>query len=842
MIDIPMTVYRWMLSAFLLAFLHPNFAAEIPSIETFTEDMERFEGYFPFYWDEEKGKIWLEVIREGEEFLYVNSLSAGVGSNDIGLDRGQLGQERVVKFHRIGPKVLLVQPNYDYRANSDNPAEVRAVEEAFAQSILAGFKVAAQTDGRFLIDLTDMLLSDAHGVSRSLQRNGQGSYRLDKNRSAVYLPRSKNFPQNTELEAMLTFSGNPTGGYIRSVTPTPQAVTVRMHHSFIQLPDDQYIPRVFDPRAGYFPFSYADYATPIDQPVQKRFITRHRLQKKDPNAASSEAVEPIVYYVDPGAPEPIRSALIEGASWWNQAFEAAGYKDAFRVEVLPEGADPLDVRYNVIQWVHRSTRGWSYGASVVDPRTGEIIKGHVSLGSLRVRQDFLITQGLIQAYKDGEKPDPMLEKVALARLRQLSAHEVGHTLGLAHNYIASSIDRASVMDYPHPYFGFKLGKLNTENAYDVGIGEWDKRSIIYGYQDFPQNKDVATGLSEILEESEKIGQVFLSDAEARPQGSSHPETHLWDNGEDAADELERLIDLRKDALNDFSEKNIPVGTPLAMMEDVLVPIYFMHRYQVEAAAKVIGGRRYRYQVRGDNQPDPEVVSATEQKKAMEALLKTLDPGFLTLPAELVDMIPPRPLGYSRGREHFKIKTGFTLDPLGIAETSADMTLKMLLHPERANRMVAFHAYNDNDWGLHQMLDVLTARIFGEVSERDRILQSSEEAAVRRVVQKALVKHLIHLALDPRSQGQTKALANRSLNRLYVTLFPDNLQLQGKNNVASQLEIRQNFRAGDQLQEAHETYCREMINRYFTQPELIKLPPTPSPPDGSPIGSCSMYGE
>ncbi|MEL6133078.1 MAG: zinc-dependent metalloprotease, partial [Bacteroidota bacterium] len=811
----------------------------VPSIETFTADMQAYKGYFPFYWDEEKGKIWLEIPRVGQEFLYVNSLSAGVGSNDIGLDRGQLGQERIVKFQRVGPKVLLVQPNYDYRAESDNPAEVRAVEEAFAQSVLAGFKVAAATDTRVLIDLTPMLLSDAHGVAQRLKRNGQGSYRLDANRSTVYLPRSKNFPQNTELEAMLTFSGTPTGGYIRSVTPTPQAVTVRMHHSFIQLPDAGYTPRVFDPRAGYFGFSYADYATPIDQPVQKRFITRHRLQKKDPLAASSEAIEPIVYYVDPGAPEPIRSALIEGASWWNQAFEAAGYKNAFRVEVLPEGADPLDVRYNVIQWVHRSTRGWSYGASVVDPRTGEIIKGHVSLGSLRVRQDFLIAQGLVQAYKDGKTPDPALEKMALARLRQLSAHEVGHTLGLAHNYIASSIDRASVMDYPHPYISYKLGKLDFENAYGVGIGEWDKRSILYGYQDFPEGEDVAEGLREILEGSEKMGQVFLSDAEARPQGSSHPETHLWDNGEDAGDELKRLIDLRETALKDFSEKNIPVGTPMAMMEDVLVPVYFMHRYQVEATAKVIGGRRYRYQIRGDNQPDPEVVPAAEQRQAMEALLQTLEPDFLALPAELVEMIPPRPLGYSRGREHFKIKTGFTLDPLGIAETAADMTLGLLLHPERANRMVAFHAYDEKDWGLHQMLDMLTGRVFKVSSERERILQSSEEVAMRRVVQKALVKHLIHLALDKRSQPQTVALARRSLNSLYTRLFPDNLKLAGQNSIETQLELRDNYRSGDQLQKAHEIYCMEMINLYFTQPEMIKLPATPSPPDGSPIGMCSM---
>ncbi|HNV29290.1 MAG TPA: DUF5117 domain-containing protein, partial [Cyclobacteriaceae bacterium] len=338
--------------------------------------MKKFPGYIEFYYDEKQDKVFLIIDKFNTEFLYVESLTAGVGSNDIGLDRNQLGRERVVKFDRRGPKVLLTELNYSYRAISNNAAEKKAVEEAFAQSVLWGFTVVAEEGGRVLVDASDFLLQDAHDVIGTLRSTQQGNYTLDKTRSAFYLPRTKNFPQNTEFEATLTFTGQPTGGFIRSVTPTPSSVTVREHHSFVQLPDANYKPRKFDPRAGYFSISYYDYATPISEPIEKRFITRHRLEKKDPRAAVSEAVEPIIYYMDPGAPEPIRSALMDGAKWWNQAFEAAGYKDAFRVEVLPEDADPMDVRYNLINWIHRSTRGWSYGASVTDPRTGEIIKGH----------------------------------------------------------------------------------------------------------------------------------------------------------------------------------------------------------------------------------------------------------------------------------------------------------------------------------------------------------------------------------------------------------------------------------------------------------------------------------
>ncbi|MBL6446257.1 DUF5117 domain-containing protein [Fulvivirga sp. 29W222] len=394
-----------------------------------TAGMQKYEGYFEYYYDFKTDKILLVVDKFDQEFLYVNSLSAGVGSNDIGLDRNQLGHSRVVKFERRGPKILLVEPNYTYRAVSDNVNEQKAVEDAFAKSVLWGFKLITEEEDKVLIDASDFFLSDAHDVSGTLKNAGQGSYTLDKSRSAFYLSRTKNFPKNSEFEVTLTFTGTSPGNYIKSVVPTPSSVTVRQHHSFIELPDNKYKPRVFDPRAGFFDITYYDYAVPISENIERRFITRHRLEKKNPEAEISEAIDPIIYYLDRGTPEPIRSALLDGARWWNQAFEATGYKDAFKVEMLPEGADPMDVRYNVINWVHRSTRGWSYGSSVTDPRTGEIIKGHVLLGSLRVRQDFLIAEGLLAPYAEGVKVPEAMEKMALARLRQLAAHEVGHTLG-----------------------------------------------------------------------------------------------------------------------------------------------------------------------------------------------------------------------------------------------------------------------------------------------------------------------------------------------------------------------------------------------------------------------------
>ncbi|HKP28461.1 MAG TPA: zinc-dependent metalloprotease [Gemmatimonadales bacterium] len=737
----------------------PSARLSAQSIADKVKGLTKFDGFIPLYWDAASGKLFFEVT-PGQEMIYVVSLPAGLGSNDIGLDRGQLSGERIVRFDRVGPRVLLTQPNLRYRAASTtNPAEQRAIAESFATSTLWGFKVEAESDGKLLVDATDFALRDAHGVIGALQRTRQGSYRLDATRSALYLPRTRAFPRNSEIEVTLTFTGEPGGGYVRDVTPSPDAVTVRERHSFVALPEPGFEPREFDPRAGYFDFSWFDYSAPFPQPLTKRFITRHRLAKKDPSAAVSDPVTPIVYYLDPGVPEPVRTALLDGARWWNQAFEAAGYRNAFRVEVLPDTADPLDVRYNMIQWVHRATRGWSYGSSVTDPRTGEILKGHVTLGSLRIRQDYMLAEGLLLPYTQGTERSPEAEAMALARIRQLSAHEVGHTLGLSHNYISSTQGGASVMDYPHPLATLKTdGSIDLSQAYPEGIGAWDRVSVAWGYQDFPSGTDQKAALDRIIADARAKGLTYLTDQDARPTGSPHPQAHLWDNGADVVTELDRMVQLRRAVLDRFGEAAIKRGTPMATIEEVLVPLYFYHRYQVEAAVKVIGGQWYSLAVRGDGQTPVRAVPAAEQRKALESVLATIRPEFLALPRPLLAIIPPRPAGYDATRELFDRETGLSFDAVRPASTGADMVISLLLDEERAARLVQQHALDPAAPGLEDVLSRLVTATFGATPA------NGYHAELGRAVQQVVVERLMDLAATS-GMPQVRAIAALQLEDL-----------------------------------------------------------------------------
>jgi hypothetical protein len=783
-----------------------------PDITAQIGGFEHLSGYFDLYWDEKTGRMIVRVDSFDEPFLYQASMARGVGSNDLGLDRGQLGSTKVVRFQRSGPKILLIEDNLDYRAQSDNPEEQAAVDESFAKSVIWGFESLGERDGSVYIDATDFMIRDAHRIAARLAAQNEGTYKPDASRSAIYMPMTKAFPDNSEVEAIVTFTGQPTGPWLRTVTPDAESFSVHLHHSFIRLPDDDYEPFAFESRSGFGGRDFQDYATPVGDALIVSFGRRHRLSKKDPAAEISEAVEPIVYYVDRGAPEPIRTALLEGASWWNQAFEAAGYRDAFQVKLLPEGADPMDVRYNIIQWVHRSTRGWSYGGGITDPRTGEIMKGKVTLGSLRVRQDYLIAEGLLAPYGDEEKPDIPME-MALSRIRQLSAHEVGHTLGIQHNMAASTQGRASVMDYPHPLIRLDDdGNITLDEAYDAGIGEWDKRVITYGYQDFPEGIDPEAGRDQIMADTIDSGLVYVSDGDSRPVGGAHPLGNLWDNGADAVEELENLLRVRAHALDRFSEENIRPGRPMATIEEVIVPIYLIHRFQVIATGKFIGGHYFNYAMRGDGQEASTPVSGDKQREAIAALLNTMTPEVLRIPENVLRLIPPRPPGHPKSRETFPTSTGKVFESIGAAQSAAALTLDSLLEPGRAARMNASSSRNATLPGFDELTgDLLQATWFGP-------RPAGMDGEIQRATNNLTLDRLMMLAMNSSADAQVRAIALDSINQLDSWLA----SRAGSEN--------------DNAWRAHYSFGRFRIEQMRNDPSSIEqIEPVVVPP-GEPIGT------
>jgi hypothetical protein len=797
------------------------------TIEDRTASMRKLDGFFPLYWDSTAGQLFMEIPRLNTEVLHLMGFGAGLGSNDIGIDRGGFQGSRIVTFERVGPRVMMVQPNYDYRSSSTNPAEVRAVRDAFARSILWGFQVAAESDNgrRVLVDMTDFLLRDATNVA---QRLTPGSYRFDNTRSSIYMPMTMNFPKNTEMEAELTFifqpggaggGGRGGGGFfegVGSVAATAEAASIRVHNSFVELPDNNYKPRAYDPRSGFFGETWRDYSAPLEQPQLQRFIARHRLEKVNPGAPVSDVVKPIVYYLDPGTPEPVRSALLDGARWWNQAFEAAGFRNAFRVELLPEGVSSMDIRYNVINWVHRSTRGWSSGASVTDPRTGEILKGVVTLGSLRVRQDWMIAEGLLQPYRTGDEATPEIRAWALQRMRQLSAHEVGHTLGLGHNYYDSDAGRISVMDYPHPLVTLRAdGTIDHSQVYTNEIGEWDKVAIAYGYQDFPDGTNEAQALQRILDQAWARDIKYMTNQDM----GAHARVNQWSNGTNAGAELTRMLAVRQAALSRFGENAIKRGMPMATIEEVLVPLYLHHRYQVEAAANVVGGMHYIYAMRGDGRDPVRMASASEQRSALNALIASLSPATLALPTDLLKKIPPRPSGYGRTRELFPRYTGLMFDAISPAVTAADHVVGFLLAPDRAARLVEQKAIDPTLPGLDDVIDALIAGTFGAPT------RSPYEAEVKRAIERVVIDELMDLAANA-PMSQVRAVATLKLQRRGTELART---VTGAVATGIENEVAQaNLLVAD-------------INRFLTRPAnpVATRFPAPTAPPGAPIGEPAM---
>ncbi len=745
----------------------------------------------------QEGQVTLDLPPLETPMLLVTSLPHGVGSNDIGLDRGQLGSRRLVQFERHGNRLLLRELNTAYRAETDNPAERQALTRGFAQSVLW----VGQLD-QGVADLDALLFSDLHGIAARLQAAEQGRFSLDPSRSLVLADSVKLFPKNADLDLQLTFTSEAPGPYVQQVTPDPTVLSLTVRLSFVALPEVPMTPRRFHPESGFFDYRYQDYAAALSEPMTVRYLPRHRLEKIEPGTAPSRVKQPIVYYLDPGTPEPMRSALLEGANWWQEAFEAAGFIDAFQVALLPEGADPQDIRYNIIQWVHRATRGWSYGDALVDPRSGEILKGHVTLGSLRVRQDHKIFRGLTAGWDDREAAMAAAEAAALARLRQLSAHEVGHTLGLAHNFAASASGDASVLDYPHPNLRLASGKIMLDQAYGSGLSPWDKHAIAFGYGVYEGPE--AAVQTELAQQAREAGLRFISDPDARGRGAAHPQAHLWDNGTDPVARLDEILAIRALALAELGPQALLPGEPLSALGDLLVPIYLMPRYQVEAVSRLIGGVNYDYAGHNINAVAPEY-----QQAALDSLLNVLSPETLALPSALAAQWSPLAYGSEADREQFGSRLGPVPDLIGLAEVASRQVLEQLLDPARVNRLAQQEWLDSELPGPQWLLKTLSDAVLEAESD------SGLAGAARARTQAVLVDGYLTLYRDPQATPEVRALVRARMTE-----------------DAEQLDRR--ARRAPDRDAAHFRLLAETLRTGLTDPQVRAIAePLPLPP-GSPI--------
>ena len=794
-----------------------------PTFDEAVADLALAEGFLDVYSSPESGRVLVRLPASGTDgdgilvrFIHALRLTRGLGSNPLGLDRGWGNDGRILAFRRVGDRVVAEVENHRYRAVTDDAPERDAVASSFSSSFIWDTGIIAEdAEGRPLIDLAGFLTADALGLADMLGED-EGDYEPVESRSLPDAASLLVFEDNVEIDAWMTFAGDEPGKEIRATAADPRSVTLVQHHSFVRLPDSGYRVRRADPRTGTFALGFYDFGASLSRPIVQSLAMRHRLQFREPGDPSSGIREPLVFHVDAGAPERIRQALVDGASWWAEAFAAAGFEDGFRVEILPDDAHPLDIRYNVVQWVHRQTRGWSYGGGIIDPRTGEMIKGHVILGSQRVRQDRMIFEGLagVSATGSGADDDPV--ELALDRIRQLAAHEVGHALGFGHNFAASSDGRASVMDYPSPWVRVVDGEIDFSRAYDSGIGEWDTLTARWLYTEFPPGVDEAARLDAIVAEGIQRGLRFVADEHARGVSTAHPEASVWDNGADAVAELDNVIEVREHALRRFGADRIAPGRPLAELREVLVPIHLYHRYQLAAAAKSLGGMRFAYSVRGGPGMRPEPVAAERQRHALEAMLRTLDPGFLDVPDTVIGLMPPAYEGFwfDRPSETLPSRTEPAFDPFTAAETAAALAFDAILDPARAERLARQHALDADLPSFTETVRRLEKHVLASLaragSQRRRVI--AERVAGR------YASTLMALESGDGS-GQVRATARQALERL-----PRRLERS-------------------ESQPAFTEWLSSRIRRHLERPAppAVAVDRSPDVPPGSPIGTGAQPG-
>lgn len=719
-------------------------------------------GFIPFYWDASEGRVLMEISAFDQDVLYYVSAATGAGSVELPFDRGIM-ENSVIRFERAGRRVLVNQVNFDYRSVSGDAAHAEGVQASFPTSVLASLPVEAEEGGHVLVDATSLFMRDAANVEATLKRANQGSFKFDGTKSAFYPKRMKAFPENTEIETVATFSADNPGALVRNVTPDPRAMTMRIHHSFLKAPTG-YTPRAADPRIGVSAVRFHDYSKPFSQSPETAWVTRWRLEKKDPSSAMSEPKEPIVFYFDPAIPDPIRHAMKQGLLWWNKSFEAAGFRNAIEARDAPSDMDPMDIRYAYVLWINRDERGFSSGGTYRDPRTGEIIGSKTRMDSHRIRtvgnywdayMGGLPSDGsgitvadpdLLSQDRMGFMPAGQRDMVLL-RQALLTAHELGHALGFGHNFASSLNDRASVMEYPTPRVKVVNGKLDLSESFMKSIGAYDTYMVRYSYTPLPAMQEAAS-LDATIKDMRANGILYVPNTD--------PRWTWYDDRATPVENLQEAIAARRIMVENYGPGLLQPGEPIGSLRNIrLWMAYLHHRYAIESGLRYIGGMYENIVVKGESTPPTEFIPAKTQREVLGLLLEAIKPDNLSLPESLLAQLTPDP-----GNNLEDLSTSDVFDQLRAARILSALVLEPLFDGARATRMVSLAARQPDTLTLPEMVDAVMAHTWNARPDG-----SVDGRALRRVTQQVALESMMILGGDDRASPEAQAYVLGQLDQL-----------------------------------------------------------------------------